>query len=194
MKFGFDIDDTLINLREHAFHIYNKKLNQTVPIDIFHEIKKVEIHEAFGLSSEQGSKMWNDSLEEVYFTNCPAYPDAVETINELSKEGHHIYYITARPEEHGERTKQWMIEQGFPVQEDKFFCGMKDEDKVLIIQELQLDFYFDDKPDVLNTLAMDELTVYVKNQPYNQHLTIPRLTNWSELTEIVKKQTDKREA
>ncbi len=29
MKFGFDIDDTLINLREHAFHIYNKKLNKS---------------------------------------------------------------------------------------------------------------------------------------------------------------------
>ena len=28
MKFGFDIDDTFINLREHAFHIYNKKLNK----------------------------------------------------------------------------------------------------------------------------------------------------------------------
>ena len=24
MKFGFDIDDTLIQLREHAFHIYNQ--------------------------------------------------------------------------------------------------------------------------------------------------------------------------
>ncbi len=194
MKFGFDIDDTLISLREHAFHIYNKKLNQNVPIDIFHEIKKVEIHEAFGLTSEQGTNMWNDSLEEVYFTSCPVYPDAVEILNELSKEGHHIYYITARPKEHGERTKQWMIEQGFPVQEDRFFCGMKDEDKVHIIQDLQLDFYFDDKPDVLNTLALDELTVYVKNQPYNQHLTIPRLTNWSELKEIVKEQADKRES
>ncbi len=194
MKFGFDIDDTLISLREHAFHIYNKKLNQNVPIDIFHEINKVEIHEAFGLTSEQGSKMWNDSLEEVYFTSCPAYPDAVEALNELSKEGHHIYYITARPKEHRERTKQWMIEQGFPVQEDKFFCGMKDEDKVHIIQDLQLDFYFDDKPDVLNTLAMDQLTVYVKNQPYNQHLTLPRLTNWSELKEIVKEQADERES
>ncbi len=28
MRFGFDIDDTLINLREHAFQLYNKKLNQ----------------------------------------------------------------------------------------------------------------------------------------------------------------------
>lgn len=181
MKFGFDIDDTLINLREHAFHIYNKKLKQTVPIEVFHEIKIVEIHDAFGLTTEQGSNMWNNSLEEIYFTTCPPYPDAIEILQELSEQGHEIYYITARPKIHGERTKQWMIEQGFPVQEDRFFCGMKDEEKVTIIQSLQLDYYFDDKPDVLNTLSNDQLNVYVKNQPYNQHLTLPRITNWSEM-------------
>lgn len=187
MKFGFDIDDTLISLREHAFHIYNKNLNKTIHIDVFHEIKKVEIHEAFGLTAEQGFNMWNSSLEEIYYTSCPPYPDAVETLVELSKQGHEIYYITARPSEHGERTKQWLIEQGFPVQAENFFCGMKDQDKVKIIQELKLDYYFDDKPDVLNTLSNDSLKVYVMNQSYNQHLTIPRITNWSELKEIINK-------
>jgi len=187
MKFGFDIDDTLINLREYAFHIYNKNLKQNVPIDIFHEIKKVEIHEAFGLTDEQGSKMWNSSLEEIYFTDCPPYPGAVETLQELSEQGHEIYYITARSSEHGERTRNWLMEQGFPVQENRFFCGMKDHEKVGIIQTLQLDYYFDDKPDVLNTLSDDSLKVFVKNQSYNQHLMIPRITEWSKLKEIIRK-------
>ena len=62
MKFGFDIDDTLINLREHAFHIYNEKLGQQVAIDQFHALDKVEIHELFGMSDEAGSKMWNETL------------------------------------------------------------------------------------------------------------------------------------
>ena len=39
------------------------------------------------------------------------YPDAVETLQRLEEEGHEIYYITARPKEHGERTMEWMIEQ-----------------------------------------------------------------------------------
>ena len=67
MKFGFDIDDTLINLREHAFQIYNKKLNQNVEVDLFHALDKVEIHELFGMTAEQGSEMWNGSLEEIYY-------------------------------------------------------------------------------------------------------------------------------
>ena len=40
MKFGFDIDDTLINLREYAFHLYNKKLGQHVALDVFHDLTK----------------------------------------------------------------------------------------------------------------------------------------------------------
>jgi uncharacterized protein len=186
MKFGFDIDDTLINLREHAFHIYNKKLNQNIPIHVFRELKTVEIHEPFGLSAEAGKSMWDQSLEEVYYSSCPPFPNAVETLQTLVKEGHEVYYITARPKEHGERTKKWLLENGFPVEEDKFFCGMKDEDKVKIISELGLDYYFDDKPAVLDTLSDDSLRVFVVNQSYNQHLQIPRITNWSELHEIIK--------
>ncbi|WNB91503.1 5' nucleotidase, NT5C type [Bacillus sp. NEB1478] len=192
MKFGFDIDDTLINLRQHAFSIYNKNLKQEVPLDIFHKIKTLEIHEAFGLTATEGNQMWRDSMEEIYFTDCPLYPDALEILQELDKQGHEIYYITARPAEHCERTKQWVEEAGFPVQEGRFFCGMKDEEKIHTIKELNLDFYFDDKPNVLETLTSESVQLYVRDQSYNQHVDMPRLTNWSELKEIMKKTEEKK--
>ncbi len=185
MRFGFDIDDTLINLREHAFHLYNKKLGQDVALEQFNALDKVEIHDLFGMTREEGSKMWVDTLEETYYTDCPAYPDAVETLQDLIKQGHEVYYITARPAEHGERTMKWLVEQGFPMKESRFYCGMKDQEKVNIIRELQLDFYFDDKPAVLNTLTDDTLRVFVKDQSYNQELEIPRITNWAELKELI---------
>lgn len=185
MKFGFDIDDTLINLREHAFQIYNKKLHREVKVDLFHALDKVEIHELFGMTAEEGSKMWNRSLEEIYYTSCPPYPDAVETLLKLEEEGHEIYYITARPKEHGERTMEWMIEQGFPVHKDRFYYGMKDEEKIHIIKDLELDYYFDDKPAVLETLAHCQLNLFAKTQSYNQHLAIPRIANWSELFDLL---------
>ncbi|WP_144513980.1 5' nucleotidase, NT5C type [Bacillus sp. FJAT-22090] len=187
MRFGFDIDDTLINLREHAFHIYNKKLKQNIPLEIFNGLNKVEIHEPFGMTPEDGAKMWNNSLEEIYYTNCPPYPEVIEILQALETEGHEIFYITARPSEHGERTKKWMIEKGFPVRDENFYCGMKDQEKVTIIQKLQLDYYFDDKPDVLNTLANSSTKVFVKTQSYNKHLTIPRFSEWSEWKHLVTK-------
>lgn len=35
MKLGFDIDDTLIDLRRHGFRIYNRKLKQQVDETLF---------------------------------------------------------------------------------------------------------------------------------------------------------------
>ena len=185
MKFGFDIDDTLINLREHAFQIYNKKLNRNVNVDLFHALEKVEIHELFDMTAEQGSEMWSSSLDEIYYTSCPPYPDAVETLQRLASEGHDIYYITARPKEHGERTMEWMIENKFPVQKERFYYGMNDVDKVHIIKDLELDYYFDDKPAVLETLSDRPLNVFAKSQPYNTHLDIQRIVNWSELFDLL---------
>jgi uncharacterized HAD superfamily protein len=192
MRFGFDIDDTLINLREHAFHIYNKKLEQNVPLDVFHTIKTLEIHEPFGLSTTEGNQLWLDSMEEIYFTDCPAYPDAIEVLQELDKQGHEIFYITARPAKHCEQTKNWVEKAGFPVQEGRFFCGMKDEEKIHTIKELNLDYYFDDKPNVLDTLTDESVQLYVRDQTYNQHMEIPRLTNWAELKDIIKKHSDEK--
>ena len=41
MRFGFDIDDTLINLREYDFELYQQKLGREVAIDLFHALDRV---------------------------------------------------------------------------------------------------------------------------------------------------------
>ncbi|WP_026694206.1 5' nucleotidase, NT5C type [Peribacillus kribbensis] len=187
MKFGFDIDDTLINLREHAFHIYKEKLKKDIPIEVFKSLETVEIHEAFGLSAEQGKHMWESTLEEIYFTACPPLPEAVQVLQILEQEGHEIFYITARGKAYGERTKEWMKQQGFPVQEDRFFCGMKDHEKVHVIRDLHLDYYFDDKPAILETLLEEGIQLYLMNQSYNQTSAIPRISSWEELKGILEK-------
>jgi uncharacterized protein len=63
---------------------------------------------------------------------------------------------------------------------------MNDEDKVHIINDLELDYYFDDKPAVLETLKNHPLKLYAKTQSYNKHLDIPRIENWSELNDILR--------
>jgi hypothetical protein len=180
MKFGFDIDDTLINLREHAFHIYREKLNKQVPMEIFRGLDRVEIHEPFGLTDEQGQDMWESTLEEIYYTDCPPFPGSVETLQKLDGDGHDIYYITARPEKHGERTKEWMRERGFPVRDERFFYGMQDEEKLHIIKGLSLDYYADDKPAVLETLKDEDMHIFVKDQSYNRHVEFDRIIDWND--------------
>ena len=186
MKFGFDIDDTLIGLREHAFRIYSRKLNRQVDMALFRALNKVEIHELFGMTKEQGDRMWRSLREEIYFTDCPPYPGAVETLRMLAAEGHEIYYVTAREKEFGERTMAWLAERGFPVDDGKFHCGMADHEKAGIIRQLNLDFYVDDKPAVLNTLMRMPLRLFVKHQPYNVHLNLRRIREWPQFLEYIR--------
>ncbi|WP_431811277.1 5' nucleotidase, NT5C type [Lysinibacillus sp. FW12] len=187
MKFGFDIDDTLIDLRAHAFSLYNQKLGKNVSFETFQVLQRVEIHEPFGLTDEEGSAMWNSTLEEIYFTNCPPFKDALETLQALAESGHEIYYITSRPKQYCAQTKAWMEEQGFPITEGRFFCGMQDTEKVAIIKELALDIYVDDKPAVLETLNDVRTKVMLKNQSYNQHVNLPRLYDWQEFQGMLQK-------
>lgn len=192
MKFGFDIDDTLINLREHAFRLYQKKLNRAVEPERFHELTCVPIHSLFGLSAEEGGRMWNSLRDEIYYTDCPPFPGAVEALQQLVRQGHEVYYITARTAEHCERTKAWIVQAGFPVEEGRFYCGMGDTEKVHIIRKLGLDYYFDDKPAVLDTLSDLPLRVYVRDNSYNRHLNFPRIVSWSELPGIVAEHAGER--
>jgi len=187
MKFGFDIDDTLINLREHAFRLYQEKLNRQVDEARFHELDCVPIHGLFGMTAEEGGRMWNNLREEIYYSDCPPFQGAVEALQELVREGHEVYYVTARAPEHCERTKEWMVRAGFPVAEGRFYCGMSDTEKVHVIRKLGLDYYFDDKPAVLDTLAELPVRAYVRDNSYNRHLDLPRIVSWSELAEIVSK-------
>jgi len=188
MKFGFDIDDTLINLRERAFHVYNEKLNQQLTLEQLYAIKTLEIHEPFGLNHEQGRRMWEQNVDNVYYS-CDPFPHAIEALQDLAEKGHSIYYITARPLSHCARTKQWLIDNHFPVQEGHFFCGMNDNEKANIISKLELDYYVDDKPAVLETLSNLSLKVFMKDQSYNQHITFPRITSWSEFKRLLDDQS-----
>lgn len=185
MKLGFDIDDTLIHLRKHAFELYKKKLGKDLGDDVFHGLTTIAIHEPFGLTREEGKELWNNLREEIYFSACPPFPYALEVLNELAEQGHEIYYVTARSAAYCEKTLAWLKNNGFPVQDERFYCGMEDHMKVGFIQRLGLDYYFDDKPAVLNTLSELKLKVYAKDNPYNKHLDIPRITSWDELRDIV---------
>lgn len=186
MKFGFDIDDTLINLRTHAFSLYNQKLGKNIPQEVFQALQRVEIHEPFGLTETEGATMWNHSMEEIYFTDCPSFEGALETLQLLAQQGHEIYYITSRPKQYCARTREWMVAQGFPIKDSHFFCGMQDTEKVEIIQKLALDVYVDDKPAVLETLSNVATKVILKNQSYNQQVNLPRLNHWNEFLKIIR--------
>ena len=62
---------------------------------------------------------------------------------------------------------------------------MKDHKKVDIIEKLELDYYFDDKPAVVETLTNGRLKVMLRDQSYNRHVDLPRVTEWADLHELI---------
>ncbi len=80
-------------------------------IDLFHALDKVEIHELFGMTTNRearcGTVHWMKSITP----HVPRIRMPWKYYKSLEREGHEIYYITARPKEHGQRTMEWMIEQ-----------------------------------------------------------------------------------
>lgn len=187
MKYGFDIDDTLINLREYAFHYYNEQLQQQQSLEAFLQLPRLEIHELFGLTSEEGTAMWQRSAEQLLFTDCPIFDGALDVLHRLQAEGHELYYITARNSCHTTPTFEWMEKQGFPIKQQNFYCGMRDDEKVHIIQDLKLDVYTDDKPAILHTLTNSGTTALLKHHSYNQHAPFLRFTHWHEWFELAHK-------
>lgn len=185
MRLGFDIDDTLIDLRRHAFHLYNAELGQNIAESVFEEIPTVEIHKPFGLTDEEGYEMWKANMRNIYFTDCPAFPNAVEVLNRLEEEGHEIFYITSRPKGFCKESEEWVRAKGFPVKGDHFFCGMEDHEKITTIENLQLDFYIDDKPKVLNTLKGLSTKLIIRDQSYNRKESYVRLENWTDFEKII---------
>jgi hypothetical protein len=65
--------------------------------------------------------MWNTHRDEIYYT-APPFPEAVQVLQSLVHEGHEVYYVTARPVEHCKKTKMGLIDTGFPVDDNRFYC------------------------------------------------------------------------
>ena len=60
------------------------------------QIKTIQIHEAFGLDAKAGGELWNSLRDEIYYSDCQLFEGALEMLQELDREGHDIFYITAR--------------------------------------------------------------------------------------------------
>lgn len=73
MRFGFDIDDTLIDLRGHALSIYNRKLKKEIEASALQQLNTLEIHSLYDLTDDEGFKMWNQHQEEIFLRTAKLF-------------------------------------------------------------------------------------------------------------------------
>lgn len=183
MIIGVDIDNTIKDTHRAAVEVYNQKLNQSVKVE---DVKEFYLDKAYGLTRQEGRKLWRNLEEEIYQLGIPL-TNAVKVLNELAAEGHRIYFITARPRiKNIEKiTRKWLKKYGFPYTGDNLI--MNAQDKAKAARELGIELFFEDAPNHLENLVQNQVPVVIVDTAYNQDFPVPlkRITDWEQVHDLV---------
>ncbi|OEF98920.1 hypothetical protein BHF71_03070 [Vulcanibacillus modesticaldus] len=178
MKLGIDIDGTIKHTHRAAIKVYNEELNMDVKED---EVTTFYLDEPYGLTSEEGKKMWRKLEAKIYQIGVPL-EHAPEALQQLVEEGHEIYYITARPgfRRIREITEQWLKKHNFPFNGDNLF--MSSQDKGKIASKIGIDLFFEDDPEHIDNLLARGIPTVIVDTSYNRQYSdeIPRIKDWLE--------------
>ncbi len=178
MRLGIDIDGTIKYTHRAAIKIYNEELNMNVKEN---EVTTYFLDEPFGLTSEEGRKMWRRLEAKIYTIGVPLEHSS-ESLQQLDKEGHEIFYITARPgfKRIREVTEDWLKKHKFPLNKNNLFMSSQNKSKVALANEIEL--FFEDDPKHINNLIENGIPTVIVDCPYNRVLSndIPRIRDWLE--------------
>lgn len=124
-RIACDIDDTLYSFTDEAREVLSEMVDED---ERYHEQLKNALYanwdqwrtpyELCGFDENRDS-LWLEVIrrchdDERILAQTP-FPGAVETLQDLDKEGHQFVYISNRATETYEATFQWLEEQGFPT-------------------------------------------------------------------------------
>lgn len=117
-------------------------------------------------------------------------PDAVATVKrleQLSRAGHDVYYITNRMGQQAKyQTELWLYNAGM-----NYPTVLMAANKLPIIESLGLDFYIDDKPETVYELAEVPglvKSLYMKDAGYNRAFTQLKFNRVSSVKEALHKE------
>lgn len=191
MNIGIDIDDTIAKTSEET-DIYAKEYTENILKRKF-ELQKIEIldpmwaRHLYGWSDEEDKNFWNLYYEKV-MKNVKPKDDAIEIINELSKENN-IIIITARWDtENGiiaEITKKWI--EKYSINYDKLFIGYLD--KRDIAKENNIELFIDDSFKTCKQISEIGVKTFIMDSRINKEMKddkLERVFSWKEIAEKIK--------
>ncbi len=193
MKIGIDIDDTTVitinSIIKYADKFHTSVLGRNEKKHNLGFIKsKYYLSELYGWTAEEKfdffTKYYKNILEE-----CKVMPDVAKVCQQLKKQGHSIYFITARFNNiencnTEEITKKTLKESNIPY--DKLIINA--QDKLKFSEELGINIFIEDSYDTCVELANKGIHSILMTSKFNEKVdtgNIKRVHNWKEVFEQI---------
>ncbi len=193
MNIGVDVDGVLLDTPSFLQE-YGRRFFHRAPV----RVDACGIREMYGVNDLQVFFFGLRWFLPFYCRKYPPYPEAAQVYEDLRKEGHDIYQITARSaatSKHflGYLSRKFLIQW---LQINHFFyhvlilCDEADApmQKLDHCLENNVDVMIDDNPTTAQLLADHGIQVLLYDAPYNQTLQgegITRVKNWNEIENII---------
>lgn len=190
LRLGVDIDGTIKQTQRAAVEVFNQELNRDVRLE---EVTTFHLDSAYGLTPKEGARLWRKLEPKIYQMGVPL-ENAAEALNQLVREGHEIFFVTARPgmRHITEITKNWLSRYHFPFNGKNLFMGS--QDKAAVAMRLSLDLFFEDAPYHLDRLTEAGVPAVIVDAVYNRDYPkpLPRITSWEEGVRLVRMLSGRR--
>lgn len=179
MNLGFDIDGVIANFSKPLLELIKESYGLTLTE---REIYTFDLNIVLGITKNEGNQL----ITQILKRDLPVYPDAKETLEQLSRDGHNIYLLTGRYSHLRDITQSWLKEKGIPYTE----LHLLNVGEKYLAEVSPLDLIVEDSLVEALEWSQKVKNVLVYDQPWNQTLNVKNLTkrvyNWKEIYNEIK--------
>jgi uncharacterized HAD superfamily protein len=144
MRLGFDVDGIVADMYQLMVDTVNEKYGLSLSIDDMTEeaIEKNKFVDDKIFNKEIIDTMFNEVIrDEKAITKIKPYDDSINFLKILKKQGHKLYFITARYVRQRDVTFDWFMTHDIPF-DGLYVIGSAE--KGIFGKDLHLDFFIDD--------------------------------------------------
>ncbi len=174
LNLGFDIDGVIANFSKPLLELIKENYGLTLAEK---DIYTFDLNIVLGITRTEGNQL----ITEILKKDLPAYPDAKETLEQLSREGHNIYLLTGRYGHLRDITQSWLKEKGIPYTE----LHLLNVGEKYLADVAPLDLIVEDSLVEALEWSQKVKNILVYDQPWNQTLNVKNLTkrvhSWKEI-------------
>jgi uncharacterized HAD superfamily protein len=178
LNLGFDIDGVIANFTQPLLDVIKENYGLNLKIS---DIYTFNLNIVLGITKNEGTTLIHQTLKK----DLPLIFGAKETLEKLSRQGHHIYLLTGRYEFLRDITQSWLKEKGIPYTQ----LHMLNMGEKYLANIQQMDLIVEDSLEDALEWCQRVKTVLIFDQPWNRTLNVRSLTrrvyNWNQIYQVI---------